>query len=299
MGARRNEISDFTRRDIIDELTLAGVNLFGRAGEVDFLSRVFDLSALPSTDSRFSDMGADVWQHRVNNSDWSDDWMWSDPRLNIRNGPDEVFLQVLAETVHPVVRTSEEERDRILEIVNRHLSADGWEIGEVARVSNRPICGARRLLGTPGAVTEAKQLELGEYVSQQITRMEKAIASDPDLAIGTAKEFIETVCRTILQEREISLPTDDDLPALVRLTVKSLPVVPSGLQGDAETEKMIVTLVNNLASAGRSLAELRNRFGTGHGKSASHSGLGVPHARLAVGVSTTVAVFLYEVHRNA
>lgn len=243
-------------------------------------------------------MVGDLWQHRVNNNDWSDDWMWSDPRLNIRNGPDLIFLQILAEMVHPVVRTSDEDRDRILEIINKHLRADGWEIGEVSRISNRPIYGGRRLLGTPIAVAEAKQLELGEYVSQQITRMETAIPSDPDLAIGTAKEFIETVCRTILKERGIPLPNDDDLPALVRLTVKSLPIVPDGLQADADTEKMIVTLVNNLASVGRSLAELRNQFGTGHGKVASHSGLKGPHARLAIGASTTVAVFLYETHRT-
>jgi hypothetical protein len=50
----RNEISDFTRRDIIDEITLGGINLFGRLGEVDFLSRVFDLTALPSVDDRFA-----------------------------------------------------------------------------------------------------------------------------------------------------------------------------------------------------------------------------------------------------
>lgn len=294
----QNEISDFTRRDIIDELTLVGINLFGRVGEVDFLSRVFDMTALPSTDSRFPDMAGDVWQHRVNNYDWADDWMWSDPRLNIRTGPDEVFLRILAEMVHPIVRASDDERGRILEIVNRHLAVDGWELGEVTRVSNRPIYGARRLLGLPIAVTEAKQLELGEYVAQQVTRMEAAVLADPDLAIGTAKEFIETVCRTILNERQIPLPNDDDLPALVRLTVKSLPIVPVGLRDDTETEKMVVTLVNNLASAGRSLAELRNRFGTGHGKAAGHSGLGVSHARLAVGASTTVAVFLYDTHRS-
>lgn len=103
----RNEISDFTRRDIIDELTLGGINLFGRLGEVDFLSRVFELTALPSTDDRFDDMAGDLWQHRVNNNDWSNDWMWSDPRLSIRSGPDQVFLQILAEMVHPIVRTSE------------------------------------------------------------------------------------------------------------------------------------------------------------------------------------------------
>ena len=35
------------------------------------------------------------------------------------------------------------------------------------------------------------------YISRQVTRMEEAAESDPELAIGTAKEFIETICRTI------------------------------------------------------------------------------------------------------
>ena len=83
------------------------------------------------------------------------------------------------------------------------------------------------------------------------------------------------------------------------VTVKSLPIVPDGLQTDADTEKMIVTLVNNLASAGRSPAELRNKLGTGLGKVAGHSGLEGPHDRPAVGASTTVAVFLYETHRES
>lgn len=292
------EISDVTRRNIIDELLLTRINPFGRVGELDFLGRVFDLTALPSTDGRYRDMAGDAWQHTVNNSDWSDDWVWSDHRLNIRHGPDVTFLRVVAEMVHPLVRTSEAECEQILEIANRHLRVDGWEITEVARVSGRPVYGGRRLFATPSAVAEAKQLELGEYVAQQITRMEAAIASDPDLAIGTAKEFIETVCRTMLTERAISLPSDDDLPALVRLTVRSLPIVPDEMRINAEAEQIIVTLVNNLASTGRSLAELRNKFGTGHGKAAGHAGLDVSHARLAVGTSTTVAVFLYETHRG-
>lgn len=75
--------------------------------------------------------------------------------------------------------------------------------------------------------------------------------------------------------------------------------MPEGLEADGQSEKTILTLVNDLASAGRSLAELRNRFGTGHGNVAGHAGLGMAHARLAVGASTTVAVFLYEVHRTA
>ena len=47
-------------------------------------------------------------------------------------------------------------------------------------------------------------------------------------------------------------------------------------------------------------AELRNAYGTGHGKSKSQSGylLEPRHARLAVGAAATLGVFLYETHET-
>ena len=94
------------------------------------------------------------------------------------------------------------------------------------------------------------------------------------------------------------IPNDDDLPALVKLTVKSVPVVPTEINDPARWNETIVRLVNNLSSLGRSLAELRNAFGTGHGQAAGHIGLDARHARLAVRMATAVGVFLYEVHER-
>jgi hypothetical protein len=276
----------------------------GRLDEVAFLSRMFDLRALPTTDYRpreFPNMAADVAQHRVRNRDWPDGWFWTDARLGILHSPDSAFLQILAEMVHPIVRPDPAEREAFLELFNRHLAPEGWEIVEVTRVGAHPVYGARRLNQIPAAaIAEAKDLaqSLGDYVGKQVTRMEAALTGDLELAIGTAKDFIETVCRTILKERAIELPKDDDLPALVKLTVKSLPVVPEGIEDKTKWEGTVVRLVNNLSSVGQSLAELRNAFGTGHGKDAAHKGLDTHHARLIVHVATTVGVFLYEAHER-
>ena len=50
-----NEISEITRRAVLDELilSLGWMNLFGRYDEVDFLGRIFNLEELPSNDGRF------------------------------------------------------------------------------------------------------------------------------------------------------------------------------------------------------------------------------------------------------
>ena len=284
MDRPEREITEPTRRNIADELILRNMIPNGRLDELAFFSRLFNLNDLPTYDSRtnqFPDMTADLWQHRVRNlGDWPDDWWVTDDRLDLLHVPDETFLRFLAEMVHPIVRPDTAERETYLEVFNRHLASEGWEIGVVSQLGAHPIYGGRCLEQVPpDIVGEARELAktLGDYVSQQVTRMEAAIFKDPDLAIGTAKEFIETICRTILKERGISIPEIDDVPGLVRLTVNSLPVVPADIEDPARWEGVIVRLVNNLSSLGRSLAELRNAFGTGHGRPGTWALIPITH----------------------
>ena len=158
-------------------------------------------------------------------------------------------------------------------------------------------------LGDPGSPDRAPLLLVSAPGAVGKTTLAKQIAFHTgsiylDLAIGTAKEFVETVCKTILKERGIGMPKDDDMPALVKLTVDSLPVVPGGIEDPARWKRTTRQLVNNISSLGRSLAELRNAFGTGHGRPAGNVGLNTHHARLAVQMATAVGVFLYEVHEG-
>jgi hypothetical protein len=53
----------------------------GRLSEPDFLARLYDLDKLPSHDGRFDSMAGDIWQHRENNLDWDEDWVFSDSRI--------------------------------------------------------------------------------------------------------------------------------------------------------------------------------------------------------------------------
>jgi AbiJ N-terminal domain 3 len=82
------DITEVTRREIIDRTA----DWSGRLQESDFLSRLYDLNALPSNDDRFKTAAKDIWQHRVNNSDWEDDWVFYDDRFNLFRGSNEEFL---------------------------------------------------------------------------------------------------------------------------------------------------------------------------------------------------------------
>jgi hypothetical protein len=110
------KITQVTRRDIIDSLIAENVNWNGRLQEPEFLARIFDLQSLPSTDGRFTDAAGDIFQHRINNYDWSDDWVFYDDRFNLLNGDDDTFLRFLCETIHPVVRTDVTEAKRLCQL---------------------------------------------------------------------------------------------------------------------------------------------------------------------------------------
>jgi hypothetical protein len=78
-----------------------------------------------------------------------------------------------------------------------------------------------------------------EYISQQATRMEGSADTEPDLAIGTAKEFVESICKTILDEREEPNGKNDDLLALVRKTTKILQMTPDDIASAARAAETI------------------------------------------------------------
>lgn len=295
-------ISKVTRRNITDALRINNISWSGRLEETEFLSRIYDLSKLPSYDGRFRDAAGDIWQHRINNYDWDDDWVFSDGRFQLADGPDDVFLRFCCEMIHPLVRPDQEEVQTILSLLNEHLRGDGWEIAKVTEISGLPVFSARQLIeGAEFHLETAEKVakELGtDYISQQITRLRLSVDSDPELAIGQAKEFVETVCKTILGECSVSSKGADDFPKLVKATIKELKLAPDDIPDHAKASKTIKVLLSNLGTVSQGLAELRNPYGSGHGKDAKHSGLLPRHARLAVGSAVTLATFLHDTHRE-
>ena len=293
-------ISEITRRNIFDVIRVQKVNWSGRLNEPDFLARIFDLDKMPSYDGRYDNAAGDIWQHRINNpNDWEDDWIFSDSRFNLIKCDDETFLGFLCEMIHPVVRNDLQETEQLRQWFNELLATDGYEIIERSRISGHPIyTGRRKVEGVPIGMNLAKNNDVfnAEYMSRQINRIEAAISYDPDLAIGTSKELVETCCKTILQERGIEYDDKWELTKVVKETYKQLKLTPDDIPETAKAAETIKRLLSNLATVTQGLAELRNSYGTGHGKSAKAKGLTPRHAKLAAGAATALTVFLFETH---
>lgn len=293
-------ITEVTRRGIVDALALNRINWSGRFEEQQFLARLYDLSSMPSMDRRYSTASEDIWKHRVLNNDWTDDWVFYDSRFNLINASDGDFLRFLCEMLHPAVQPDPEQVERIRTLLNEYLVKDGWEIREQMQTSGRPVFSAVHTLASAVHATEAAKIVSqsidAEYVMRQTTRMQAALGSEPDVAIGTAKEFVETVCKTILGARGVAYAADDKMPRLVKQVAALLDLVPDQIVSQSSAKETIKRLLSNLSSVSDGVAELRNLHGTGHGKDAKAAGLELRHARLAVGAATTLAVFLWESH---
>lgn len=289
-----------TRVNIFDGMRLDSVAWYGQLDEVTFLSRIYDLQLLPSHDSRFNDAAGDIYQHCINNNDYEMDWVYSDDRFHLMDGEAETFLRFLCETAHPVVRPSRDEAVELVKNYNDQLQRVGWEIVEEELIAGRPRFSYRpqsnhggRSLSRGRAVADA--LEAGA-MARAIERMEKAIDSDPELAIGTAKETIESCCKTVLTKRGVPYGKSDDLGDLTKKVSKELQLVPEGITDEAKGAENIRLILRNLTQITNNLAQLRGLYGTGHGRDGKHRGLHPRHARLAVASAVAFSDFIAETY---
>jgi len=187
-----NEITEATRRNIIDYLTTPGARWSGRLQEDEFLARLYNLTDLPSTDPRFRDAAGDIRQHRLNWSDWQDDWVFYDNRFNLLRTSDEAFLRFICETIHPVVRPEVEEAREMAKIYNEELQADGWRIVEGKQISGRPIFVAERIHGRTDLFEEPTGWPKVDRQLQEVRmRLDTADSEEECQAVGL-------LCREVL-----------------------------------------------------------------------------------------------------
>ncbi len=297
-----NTIIRQTRKNIIDGIRIAKVGWSGVLDEPTFLSRLYDLSSLPSTDSRYKDAAGDIYQHRVNNWDWDEDWVFGDHRFNLLNRPDEEFIDFLCEMAHPVVRPDKTEAVQLVADFNDQLKNVGWALVPKDRIAGRHTYVGQRLadLGhrSVSRAKAAADVHDAAWMSGEIERLEGAVDRDPALAIGTAKDLVETCCKTILGERGVTISPKADLPELTKLLAKELKLVPDDVAAHRKGAETVRLILRNLSALTQYLSELRGLYGSGHGRDGKHRGLQPRHARLAIGAAVTFIDFMVATYRE-
>ncbi|WP_345673447.1 abortive infection family protein [Yinghuangia aomiensis] len=160
---------------------------------------------------------------------------------------------------------------------------DGVRVGDDLRLHTAQVS---RL------VLHATQLTEPSGIHAELERVRRFGAEHVDDAIGAAKQLIEATAKVVLLERGLPVDEREDLPALIKQAQKALHLHPAALPAATTTAspdnaESIRRILGALTSAAIGVAELRNRYGTGHGRLAAPSGLRPRHARFAVGTAST------------
>jgi hypothetical protein len=158
---------------------------------------------------------------------------------------------------------------------------------------NDPALGRELFLNGSGSALDeldqaAHELDIPE-LDRQVARIRRTATTDPEIAIGQAKEMLETVMKAILDQHGPN--TDIDLIKLVKLTREQL-----ALDGGGASTYRNRTL-SNLTQLVEGINKLRNLYGTGHGR--SRAGETDPaHAKLVVDSAAALCVFFLEIERE-
>jgi hypothetical protein len=275
------ELISIKTRQVFREY-LVGTTLRFIGDEFDAARIDCDLAYQPSANGQRRIL-VEQYFHTVN---WTD---WRDVKKVIR-----VFENVLhaAQKAYDGMLWDEEgSKRRKVEIENllHFLRKDGFQVlgGQIVSGAGLPLLDD---IKETAAAFDAKHL------AEQIRRIEQSIDTDPALAIGTAKELVETCCRTILVERGKPVVGTPEISTLTKDTLKELKLVPDGIPEQAKGSETIKRLLSNLATIGQGLAEIRNLYGSGHGKDGRTQAVKPRHAKLAAGAAATLATFLFETH---
>ncbi|MCI2168325.1 MAG: abortive infection family protein [Prevotella sp.] len=420
-----NRITKITRKNIFEILTSGfeeeiptfwepidfkpdhySYNFWGKLTSVDFLNRLYPLKEFPSKDPQFKNAEEEIYAHTITNNDYPKNWLFTDERFPLKNGPDEDFLDFLCEIFHPNVRKDEANWLAFYYKINELLKNDkyrlfckgqisgkdifGWHDKTLLRLKETEISIFLRLFNRGGYVlnfttpsfneftkrvvnvalcdhynlSKGKSLELfiddgtedeiiklfnelmeyyelqpeydeeihgqnyqttlykkckeilnrinketpvlpestknlkgifsSEYLTSEIDLMCKMQKENPTEAIGKAKELIESCCKTILENYGINLDKNWDINHLMNETTSKLKIMPKDIPDNIPESTSMKTLLAALKTIVNCLANIRNAYGTGHGRSNSYKGLQERHAKLAVGSSVTLVNFLWD-----
>ncbi|HBZ35914.1 MAG TPA: hypothetical protein DEO33_05820 [Rikenellaceae bacterium] len=200
-----------------------------------------------------------------------------------------VLIELEERVKQPLWGNKDDYTEKKIALLIRCLDRDGfvYSDGRISASAHNP---------TVEELSETASNFDSKILRQQIDRIRNAIENDPDLAIGTAKELVETTCRTILADYGITADTGWDVTRLVKETRGVLKLVPEDIPDSAKGAETIKRMLSNLGQISQGIAELRNLYGTGHGKDGQFKGLSPRHARLVAGCATILATFLFETH---
>ena len=136
-----------------------------------------------------------------------------------------------------------------------------------------------------------------EYISEEIRSMQESVEKSPNDAIDKAKSLVESCFKFILDEYGVSYNSNDKLGQLQKKVFTRLDI-DANTNEAAKADKKVKTILNSLNQIIQGIAEIRNKYGNSHGKSAGAVQLPPRYAGLVVSSSVAVVNFVWDTYKD-
>lgn len=138
------------------------------------------------------------------------------------------------------------------------------------------------------------------YIQDLIKNMIINSKKFPAATIGLSKDLLEAVIKTLLEKQQIEYSRRDSLETKANKLLTSLGLTRKTLKTeDDNIEEISTIIVTDFNQIIKNLNNLRNIYGTGHGKGELQKGrITIPtrYAELAIGSTSTVINFLIQTY---
>lgn len=190
-------ITEITRRDIIELFQNGYVEesmwfddkhiiyyYWGRLSEIEFLKKLYTLDKMPSDDERYKNAEEEIRAHS-SNGDWKI-WVFKDDRFGLLKGEDNILKDFLCAVFHPENRDEKGYWLEYLRKIDELLRADGYELFESDKISQRSVYSIREL--TP------EELASGKFIPFSVRNKKAIDAKNINLLSISKKIRKEIIC---------------------------------------------------------------------------------------------------------
>ena len=137
------------------------------------------------------------------------------------------------------------------------------------------------------------------HIHAQIKAIEVAIEQSPAFVFDLSKSLIDTVCKTILEDRGVNLPGKPKSAQLLTETLKTLKLHHEDIDQTEKTYESLKKTANGLQTALTGICELRNSHGLiGHGQDGYALALESIQAQFVARAADAIVHILYRSHKR-
>ena len=200
------------------------------------------------------------------------------------NDPDQAqrYVRVIEDVLD--ANSSSDFRGRY-DVLLRVLGRAGFEQDEKGRV---------RLPAPPPASTlDASRLPTESDIRLHLDRLER-LDQEPEEMIGAAKELIEATAKYVMLSLNIPIDPNADVAGLSKDALSQLSLRPQSLAPTSKGVESMKRVLGGLGQIAAGMAELRNLYGTGHGRGQRVKGLQPRHAEFAARAAVAYAAFVLD-----